>query len=65
MKWSTWNAVRAAGQGTSHLNDCTPDCARGHFHAFAVSVGITHPKGVFGSQRGVTVASRSQLGFPA
>ena len=45
MKWSTWNAVRAAGQGTAHLNDCTPACARGHFQAFAVSVGITHPRG--------------------
>jgi len=27
--WTRWDARRAAGTGTGHLNDSRPDCARG------------------------------------
>jgi hypothetical protein len=43
MKWPTWTAAGAVGNGTANINDCTPDCAEGHFHAFAVSVRIARP----------------------
>lgn len=43
MKWSTWTAGGAVGNGTANINGCTPDCAEGHFHAFAVSVRISRP----------------------
>jgi hypothetical protein len=45
MKWPTWNAIRAAGHGTADINDCNPDCARGHVHGLTVNVRISHPKG--------------------
>jgi hypothetical protein len=72
MKWSAWNAVRATGKGTAHLNDCNPYCARGHFHAFAVSVGIAHPKGCPHRTRAFTqlsvvrgLAGKGPLGTPS
>jgi hypothetical protein len=41
--WTRWDARRAAGTGTGHLNDCRPDCARGHFHAYRVAVSLSAP----------------------
>ena len=38
----------------------------GHFELFSIGMGSRSVvSGRFGFQRGVTVASRSQLGFPA
>jgi hypothetical protein len=43
IKWSSWTAVAASGAGTGHQNDCTPNCARGHFHRYRVSLHLYRP----------------------
>jgi len=35
---SGWTAGAALGKGTWHINDCTPDCAHGHFLTYPVDV---------------------------
>lgn len=44
LKWKTWTTRKAVGTGTAHVNDCTPNCAAGQFHAYRVSVTLTKPK---------------------
>ena len=38
LAWSSWNAGSALGTGKWHLNDCVPNCARGHFLTYPVDV---------------------------
>lgn len=38
IHWHNWNGSSAVGRGTAHLNDCTPDCADGHFHTYGIVV---------------------------
>ena len=38
LHWTTWNSKLASAYGTYYYNDCTPDCASGHFHEFPVLV---------------------------
>jgi hypothetical protein len=33
LRWGFWGKLHARGRGVFHENDCTPDCARGHFHS--------------------------------
>lgn len=44
MHWTTWRPARAAGTGVERSNDCTPNCASGHFHAYRVRVAAAAPK---------------------
>jgi hypothetical protein len=32
VRWKNWGAPFAIATATIHANDCTPDCAQGHFH---------------------------------
>ncbi|MBV8064283.1 MAG: hypothetical protein JOY73_02015 [Actinobacteria bacterium] len=41
IRWSSWGAAGAVGKGTAHRNDCTPNCAAGHFHASPVTVRLS------------------------
>ncbi|MES1247310.1 MAG: hypothetical protein ABUS54_06525 [Actinomycetota bacterium] len=41
ITWTSWGAKAAVGHGTAHANDCTPNCAAGHFHAFPVTVRLS------------------------
>jgi hypothetical protein len=34
ITWLGWGSSIAAGVGTAFANDCTPDCAAGHFHDY-------------------------------
>lgn len=43
LRWTRWDVSRASATGIGHQNDCTPDCARGHFHAYAVAVRLSGP----------------------
>ena len=36
LRWTGWSASFAAAQGTARVNDCTPNCAAGHFHSYPV-----------------------------
>jgi hypothetical protein len=44
MRWSRWTSRDALGTGTGHENDCTPDCAHGHYHAYPISVRLSAVK---------------------
>jgi hypothetical protein len=44
ITWSHWGASHA--RGTTHrafANDCTPNCAEGHFHRFHARVTLRRP----------------------
>ena len=45
VRWSNWGAPFATASATMHANDCTPNCAQGHFHVYAAYLAAT------GSQR--------------
>jgi hypothetical protein len=34
LRWLGWGEPTAAGIGTAFANDCTPNCAAGHFHTY-------------------------------
>jgi len=34
LHWTSWTSHLASGYGTYFLNDCTPTCVGGHFHAY-------------------------------
>ena len=34
LRWTSWTPRLASGYGTFWENDCTPDCADGHFHYY-------------------------------
>jgi hypothetical protein len=38
LKWSGWTLGSASATGKVRANDCTPNCAAGHFHNYKVSV---------------------------
>lgn len=41
LRWTTWGARGAVGKGIAHRNDCTPNCAAGHFHSSAMTVRLS------------------------
>jgi hypothetical protein len=43
LRWSSWGATSAAATGVGHQNDCKPDCAAGHFHAYPLAVRLSRP----------------------
>ena len=43
LRWSSWKSKTAAAVGTAHVNDCTPYCAAGKFHTYAVTVALAQP----------------------
>lgn len=38
LRWTTWGPRSAVGKGIAQRNDCTPNCAAGHFHSSAMTV---------------------------
>lgn len=38
LRWRGWGSARATATGSALANDCTPNCAAGRFHTFAVTV---------------------------
>ena len=41
MHWTSWAPTHATGTGIQSLNDCTPNCAMGHFHDYPVDISLT------------------------
>ena len=37
LRWRTWGSATATATGTARVNDCTPDCAGGHFHNYTIT----------------------------
>ena len=40
LRWSSWAAAAAVATGTAHINNCTPDCAAGHFQSYPLHVRL-------------------------
>jgi hypothetical protein len=40
LRWQRWGATSAVASGIGHLNDCTPYCAAGHFHAARIDLTL-------------------------
>ena len=38
IRWSTWKAASARGDGTVWINQCRPDCAAGHYTSYPVTL---------------------------
>ena len=52
LGWTTWATHQATAIGTFRYNDCTPDCAEGHFHEVRnVHVTLFAPVDAAGGQR--------------
>lgn len=49
IRWTSWTATKATGTGTVHANDCTPNCAAGHFHTARGTVALSKPTRCKGS----------------
>ena len=41
LHWTAWGSTSAVAKGTAHQNDCKPNCAAGHFHAFPLTVRLS------------------------
>jgi hypothetical protein len=41
VAWTTWAGKSATGTGDLYQNDCTPNCAAGHFHSYAAKVVLS------------------------
>ena len=37
LAWHGWGRPRATATGIARANDCTPNCAAGHFHSYRVT----------------------------
>src|SRR5438105_13848585 len=48
IHWSKWNHKRALGSGGNWLDDCKPDCARGKYHGYPVTLSLSRPRTVAG-----------------
>ena len=38
IAWKSWGSASATGTATASANDCTPNCAAGHFHSYPATV---------------------------
>jgi hypothetical protein len=45
LKSASWTQRQAQGSGAVWLDDCTPNCAQGTFHRYAVTVHAADPRG--------------------
>jgi len=37
LKWRGWGTAAATATGSARANDCTPNCAAGHFHSYRMT----------------------------
>jgi len=44
LRWSNFGGRTASAAGRYSANDCTPNCAAGHFHAYAVHVVLSNAR---------------------
>jgi hypothetical protein len=42
VRWVSWGASIAVGHGQIVINDCIPYCFEGHFHAYPLTVRVSH-----------------------
>jgi hypothetical protein len=63
LRWSTWTSLKATGVGTWQQNNCLPDCARGRFLDYPVTLTLSEPM----TGQGTTIfgSVEAQFGGPA
>jgi hypothetical protein len=44
LRWTAWTARSATAVGVYSQNDCTPDCAAGHFWSAPGTITLTTPR---------------------
>ena len=44
LRWISFGGATASASGSYHVNDCTPNCAAGHFHSYPVRVVLSQAK---------------------
>jgi hypothetical protein len=64
LRWTRWDASLATATGMGHQNDCKPDCARGHFHAYRVGVRLSAPVACVGTNEFTRLSWRFLRGKP-
>jgi hypothetical protein len=50
LSWSSWGDHVADGAGVGHENDCSPNCAAGHFHLYRLGLHLSGV-GICGARR--------------
>ena len=43
LRWSSWRASSATGEGTSNIQNCVPNCAQGTDTPVSTSIKLTNP----------------------
>jgi hypothetical protein len=61
ITWRDWATGTAAGAGTAHADDCTPNCAQGTYREFPATITLTSPR----PWRGDMAYSRETVSVPA
>jgi hypothetical protein len=41
LRWTSWGPAGAVATGIGHQNDCTPNCAAGHFATFPITIRLS------------------------
>jgi hypothetical protein len=44
LNWSRWTTLSAMAAGLNEVNNCTPDCVKGHFRGYPVTVALSRPR---------------------
>jgi hypothetical protein len=44
LTWAGWGTATATGHGTAEVNDCTPYCAAGTYHAHPITITLSRPE---------------------
>lgn len=56
IKWTTWSAEGATGEGKYQINDCQPTCVAGKLHYSEVEIVLSKSKSI-GSKTALTFIS--------
>jgi hypothetical protein len=66
LSWIGWGGTRAAATGTAYANDCTPDCAAGHFHSYGAVIVVDGAQSCGGKveYRRLTIAFAGPTPYP-
>ena len=61
ITWRGWGTGTAAGTGTAHADNCTPNCAQGTYRESPATITLTSPR----RWRGDMAYSREMVSVPA
>ena len=66
LSWIGWGGSRAAATGVAYANDCTPNCAAGHFHNYNAVIVLSGAQkcGAVTEYRSLTIAFAGPTPYP-